>query len=62
MEADRLWQDAEFVSNEAGHPYKNRAGDFVYPKGTPPQMSNDVIEKVKQLLADGGLTTTSTPV
>ena len=61
-EASRLWDVAERISDEAGHPYRNRAGDMVYPKGVPPQLSNDVIEKVKQLVDSGALTPTRTPL
>ena len=52
-EADRLWDHAIKISDEAGHPYQNREGKMVYPKGIPPQMSNDVIEQVKGLVATG---------
>ena len=44
------------ISDEAGHPYQNRVGRMVYPKGIPPQMSNDVIEQVKGVVATGALT------
>ena len=43
------------ISDEAGHPYQNREGKMVYPKGIPPQMSNDVIEQVKGVVATGAL-------
>ena len=55
-EADRLWDHAIKISDKAGHPYQNREGKMVYPKGIPPQMSNDVIEQVKGLVATGALT------
>ena len=59
-EADRLWDYAIQISDEAGHPYRNREGKMVYPKGIPPQMSNDVIEQVKELVASGALTPSQT--
>ena len=55
-EADRLWDHAIKISDEAGRPYQNREGKMVYPKGIPPQMSNDVIEQVKGLVATRALT------
>ena len=61
-EADRLWDVAIQISDDAGHPYRNRAGDMVYPKGIPPQMSNDVIEQVKEYVASGALIPPRTPL
>ena len=61
-EADRLWDHAIKISDEAGHPYQNREGKMVYPKGIPPQMSNDVIEHVKELMKTGALRHPRTPL
>ena len=61
-EADRLWGHAIKISDEAGHPYQNREGKMVYPKGIPQQMSNDVIEHLKALVEIGALELPRTPL
>ena len=58
----RLWDIAEEISDAAGFPYYNRYGLQVFPKGVPPQMSNDVIEKIKTLIEEGVLTLARTPM
>ena len=61
-EADRLWDHAIKISDEAGHPYQNREGKMAYPKGIPQQMSNDVIEHLKGLVEIGALELPRTPL
>ena len=60
--ADALWDNAEQISDEAGFPYKNRKGVQVYPKGEIPQLSNDIIKQVVQLIWTKKITPPHTPL
>lgn len=62
-EADRLWDIATQLSNDAGFPYKGRDGYWVYPTGAePPMLSSDAIELYKQRVRDAYVMPPQTPL
>ena len=60
--ADELWRVADELSIEAGHPYTNREGTRVFPKGIPVQLVNDVISIWTRPLGIHEVTAPTTPL